>query len=483
MVVKEKDALDLVVEEKEKEKQEEELKKAKENIKSAYPKIISILKRYCDLDEKYYNIIALWIIGTWLHSNFRTYPYLFLNAMKGSGKTRTLKLIASLSRNGKVIVSVSEAVLFRTAKGRTICIDECERIASKDKQALRELLNVAYKHGLGVERAKKIKHLEGEDWKVERFDLFVPVAMANIYGIEDVLSDRCISFILEKSENPAITRLMEDFDTNQDILELNELLGVVGVVFLGDFKKNDIYNGTKLWNLYITRHYTLTTLTTQTTQTTPTKNLTKSEKESTIFDNLFSKIKDTTLNGRALELFFPLFIIAEFCSENILNETILTAEKIIQEKKVEDVLENRDISLIQFIAEHKPIDNFLTQKEILKEFKEYLDLEEEESKWTNTKWLGRALKRLGLIIEKRRLKKGREVRLNYEKAIKKIVAFKTYVKKAGVEEEAQDIFSYAKDTESEKLLNINKLDTEEQKDGAINIIEEKIIDDGKDGKN
>jgi len=89
-------------------------------------------KKKFDIEEQHYKIIALWIIGTYFHKQFATYPYLFFNAPKSSGKSRLLKLVASLSWNGRYLISISEAVLFRTASKRTFCIDEFERVGSKE---------------------------------------------------------------------------------------------------------------------------------------------------------------------------------------------------------------------------------------------------------------------------------------------------------------------------------------------------------------
>ena len=55
---------------------------------------------------------------------------------------------------------------------------------------------------------------------------------------------------------------------------------------------------------------------------------------------------------------------------------------------------------------------------------EYRDFLQTHEDWINTKWLGRALKRLGLIIEKRRVSNGVSVILNIVKAQKKIGMFK-----------------------------------------------------------
>jgi len=395
--------------------EEIEREEAKEKLKEVYFKIIKVLEKYIDMREEYYNLVALWIIGTYFHKDFQTYPYLFFNAMKGSGKTRTLKLIAALSHNGKVINSISEAVLFRTAKDRTFCIDELENIGKKEKATLRELLNSAYKKGISVERSYKIslkfekQAVSGvEKYKIESFDVYCPIAMANIWGMEDVLADRCIVIILEKSMKPWITRLIEDFDINKDIEEIKRTFSEVCAMKL--WKK--IYN-VSMWNdfiLYIYNYYNYTNCINFFSVTTCTNY------------TFFDKIAKTSLDSRALELFFPLFYLADLCGN--LKNTIEIAEKIAQDKKTEDIIENKDVSLIDFIASQQETADYVTIKDITDNFKEFLEVEEEDAKWLNRKWMGRALKRLNLIIDKRRLSRGVEVVLNYKKAKEKIKMFK-----------------------------------------------------------
>ena len=372
----------------------------KELIKDIYDRIIVILKKYCDLDEKNYNLVALWIIGTYLHDEFPTFPYLFFNAMKGSGKTRLLKLVSVLCKNGELMASMSESVLFRTAATSTILIDEFEHIASKDKSALRELLNAAYKKGMSVKRIKKVKNLSGEGYEVEKFKVYCPIAMANIWGMENVLEDRCITLIIEKSSNRDITRLIEIFDIDPDILKLNELFSVMSAVYRCD---SNIYIA---WNNYITtiRHHDIH----YTNDTNDT--------------NFFDKIRDTSLDGRHLELFFPLFMIAREC--DVLDKTIETAEKISKSKKGDDMVENKDVSLIEFISRQEESKEFILEKDLLKKFKAFLEEEDEDAKWTNSRWFGLALKRLNLIVQKRRINKGKEVILNYLKAKEKIKMFR-----------------------------------------------------------
>ena len=179
--------------------EDEEIEKAKEGFKAAYQRIISIMDYYIDIKLENKKIIALWILGTYLHDQFETYPYLFLNAMKGSGKTRTLKVISHLAAgsDGSVYNSLTEASIFRMPKHSTLCLDEFEQVGSREKQALREVLNSAYKRGGKVVRVKKVK-TNGEEKQVsESFEPFFPVAMANIWGMDETLGDRALTLILE----------------------------------------------------------------------------------------------------------------------------------------------------------------------------------------------------------------------------------------------------------------------------------------------
>jgi hypothetical protein len=390
--------------------------------KTLYYKIIDVLKKYCDLREDYYKLVALWIIGTYFHDSFPTYPYLYFNAMRGSGKSRIMQLISKISKNGKVLINMSEAVLFRTAQGRTLLIDEFEGVGSKDKAALRELLNAAYKKGNCVERAKKVKKNDKEEWDIESYNVYCPIAMANIWGMDNVLADRCITLILEKSARKNITRMIEDFDSDPDIIELCELFKEFSVGSVVYDAKNNVY---LQWNIHIfnQHHHTLPTLLTLPPQhTLPTLKLCL-EKVDTRYSGMFKKISDTTLDGRYLELFFPLFLLANEC--NILDEIIVISENIVREKKEEDITENRDVALIVMLSQMDEHENFVSLRSISEKFNEEEDTDKEHR--ISPEWIGRAFKRLNLILEKRRLGKGIEVKINFKKVKEKVIMFKVPV--------------------------------------------------------
>lgn len=405
---------------------EAELKRDfKMKMAECYDKIIELGKLYIDMPEEYYHVVASWIIGTYFHEHFPAYPYLFFNAMRGSGKTRILKFISSLGSkgDGSVQNNLTEAVVFRIPRGTTTCIDEVEQIGSKEKQTLRELLNSAYKKGMKVKRMRKVKIQGGSEQQVvETYEPFYPIAMANIWGMDEVLGDRSITLILEKSNNPLITMLFEDFDnpTFQKIKRTLEQFSVVCAVYIA---QNNVY---REWNNYIINKYTTTytTYTTNTTQTTPNAQ----EKEKMIqaldFDEVFLKISKLGITGRNLELLMPLLLTNYLISSEHFDKFLQIGAKIMEKKKSEEYAESKDVTLYDFVGTWlQETKEYKSIKSLTSEFRAFCGDTDQDDRWLNDRWVGRALTRLGLIIEKRRVSSGMEVILNNKKAQEKLKIF------------------------------------------------------------
>jgi hypothetical protein len=401
---------------------------AKENyppLSEVYENILSAIRKYCDLRDDYYNILALWVIGTYCHKFFSTFPFLFFNAMKGSGKTRLMKLLAALCLNGEVLASVSEAVLFRTAQYSTILIDEFEGIGKRDKNTIRELLNAAYKKGITVKRAYKKKSMTRDEIAIEKFDVYCPIAMCNITGMENVLADRCITLTIEKSDSPIITSRIERFETEKFVLSVKHYFSVVCVVSL---LKTSIE--IDHWNEYIDMFYNYINNTNNTNNTNSTNNtIDIKEINYNLSDKeieFFNKIKATEIDSRHLELFFPLFYLANLISPFILEETLVTAKKIVEERKGEDVIENRDICLLDFLSKMEATIDFIPITDLTNQFRMFMIGEQEdEETWITSRWIGWALRRLVLLIDKKRTSKGREVMVNFVKAKERMRMFRT----------------------------------------------------------
>lgn len=372
-----------------------------------YDNINFILKKYMDLSDSNYRLVTLWIIGTWLHERFETYPYLFLNAMKGSGKTRLLKIIKSFGMDGDMLNSMTEAVLFRTTG--TLCIDEFEGVTRQGKEGVRELLNSCYKKGTKIKRMTKRKVLGQDQQVVEEFEIYRPIAMANIWGMDDVLGDRCLQIILEKSSNKQKTRLVEFWE--------NDVIYVTTLNFLDSLRKCSLCSVVTIKNIYTEwNNYIYNCMYNYTNYNNNNNN-----NNNTNYIHLFNKIKDLDIDGRFLEIGLPLFLIASLINDEILDEVLKDFINIIKVKKEDNLTENSDISLYDFLSQEQENNNFQYVGELTKKFREFLQTNED---WLNDKWMGRAFKRLNLIIEKKRAGKGVLIKIDYKKANEKIRMFK-----------------------------------------------------------
>lgn len=342
------------------------------------------------IDDKPENIIiySLWTIGTIFHDQFITYPYLFLNAVKGSGKSRLLRLIATLG-NGTLTTGLTESVLFRT-KG-LLCLDECESLHTKEKLNQREIFNTAYKKGGSVVRMIKIKNKNKESFEPENFPTYRPIAMANIYGMENILGDRCLTCTLEKSFNENKTKIIEDFENDSKIIECKKTISTIKNKY--NFAEENLFQE---WNDFI-----------------------KHNKKSKNYD-IFVKIKNTEINGRNLELFFPLLMIALKINENVFNISLEIFNKKTKDKIIKDYYDNIDIRVYNFISEQ--IGGYYFLFDLLQNFKRDCDFNSEL--WITTRWFSNELNKLDLIMDKRLYQGRTQIKINIEKAKEKLLLFR-----------------------------------------------------------
>jgi len=379
---------------------EGEQEKGQNELYDAYMNVVEILRKYCDLNEEDYPIVATWIVGTYYHKQFHSFPYLFLNAMKGSGKTRTLKLITDLAYDGEILLQPTEAVLFRTTG--TLGIDEAEGIARKGMESLRELLNGCYKKGSKVKRMKQQKgESGGMEQVVEEFNIYRPLALANINGMEDVLGDRCINVVLERSNKQGIVKLAEIWKEEEIFIKTKKLMDKCSLCRCIDPGKVYVE-----WNNYILHTYILYTNYTNNIQ----------------YTELFKSLNLMDLNGREVELCLPLMFLAWHISPKVYEELHQSIKNYMGERKKDQFNESRDIMLIDMISQ-EPQEGFQQIKGIVNKFLQFTQ-EENEDREINPKWMGRALKRLKLIVEKKRLAGGVYVILDVTKAQEKIKQYK-----------------------------------------------------------
>lgn len=160
-------------------------------------------------DDNTFKVLALWIYGTYCYELFGQYPYLFLNGPKGSGKTVLDVCIDLLAFNPKMTVSITNAALFRSVsvEGGTLILDEMENLtnrkATMDNDLAAVLKGGYMRSGCAMRCDKDNGNLP------QMFDVFGPKVISNIFGLEDIIGDRCIQ-INTTSVKSDIRKRLED---------------------------------------------------------------------------------------------------------------------------------------------------------------------------------------------------------------------------------------------------------------------------------
>jgi len=73
-------------------------------------------------DEKLYDFLTLWNIGTYFFPLFNSYPYVYVGGIKDSGKTKLLTLCSCIAFNSIFSGNMSQAVLYRLIQDARCCL-------------------------------------------------------------------------------------------------------------------------------------------------------------------------------------------------------------------------------------------------------------------------------------------------------------------------------------------------------------------------
>lgn len=411
----------------------EDIKNMPQNIQELFNMMLSAMKDYIDIAENELKKIVCWAIASTIKDIFETFPILYVNAPMSSGKSRLLKVLNAMIPNSLLTTNLTEAVLFRVPQAHNLnalLIDEAENITNKEKGNLKELLNSCYKKGVTVLRMKKIENTQ--QYEAEEFIIFLPVALANITGLEGVVESRSISTILERSNNLEITRKMELFSFDYRFRCIKKYLEAFSV---GWENYNTVLNSQKtqqnastdksvgsVCRMGINNTYREVCLHFNSLMNTSyTHTYTTQHTQPTLIIN---KIKETDIGGRDLELWLPLFCVASFISEELLNEIVNIAIGDILIKKETTAVEDRDTTFLMFLylylEGHSINSEYYKVSDIREEFRFQEGIGKTEY-FPSSEWIGRALKRLKLLNHKRRVAKGIEVNINKNKIRERIL--------------------------------------------------------------
>jgi hypothetical protein len=354
-----------------------------------------VIDTYIDIEPQSKEMLVAWIMAAPYYESFFAFPYLYVNASKASGKTRLLKLIAALIPESIMVVSLSESALFRVGEvKKCMLIDEAERLHSKEKQNLMDLLNSGYKKG------GKILRVEGDKTKVVReFSAYYPKVLANIWGLDTVLESKCLNIVLQKTENQQIIHMPEMFELDTRIISINKY-----------FEASLVYVGCKLNSTVLKPLYdSYANLYININHTHPTSSYTNSE------DNDFVRgMYDVHVDGRNYELWLPLLATSYTVSKTSYTNLLEVAKAKISNKQDEDLTSDRDTSVAVELYDYLTTNGstHITPKLFAE------SLEDGMREWCNPEWLGRFFKRTGLLLGKTRKGHGYEYDMDMS-AVKK----------------------------------------------------------------
>lgn len=161
------------------------------------------LKRFVTFTTPHQAVaVALWVAHVYAIEAANTTPYLRLkSATPEAGKSTLLEVLYLLlgETRAELVANTSPAVLYRLLDESTVALlfDETDNtLARRKDDASRDLLgliNAGYRRGMTVMR------MEGSrTFKVRRFKVFGPKALAGINDLADTIESRCIPVVLRR---------------------------------------------------------------------------------------------------------------------------------------------------------------------------------------------------------------------------------------------------------------------------------------------
>ena len=201
--------------------------------------IRSVYEQYVEFArEDYYDVMPLFIMGSYLFRLFQAIGYIHFNGTAASGKSQNLRILDALGLNTVWASSMSAAALYRQLAGNPglVCIDEAEGFEGERGEELRRILNGGYLDGQKVRRVEKGKN---DNFVVAGFDSYGPKAIASINPLDYVIGSRCL--IVEMT--PAI-RPIPEFDKNDPRWQrLRDRLYLFAM-----YHSEDIFDLVQRWN-------------------------------------------------------------------------------------------------------------------------------------------------------------------------------------------------------------------------------------------
>lgn len=183
---------------------------------AVYNEVLKTLTRYVEFcREEDAAVISLYVMLTYLAHALDSVPYVKLEGVKGSGKTKTCSILSRLCFNSVFTSSLTSAAVTRCVDGTrgTLIADEMEGLSSNGQFS--QLLNSGYRRGATTIRASS----KG----LNVYSSYGAKILASIESLNPVLASRTLLITLSPAADQAKARTMVT-DVSDDWSRLRGML-------------------------------------------------------------------------------------------------------------------------------------------------------------------------------------------------------------------------------------------------------------------
>ena len=175
--------------------------------------------------EDVYKVLSLFCFATYYYTLFPEMPYFHIHGQKGSGKTVLDATLEMFCFNASRTISFTDAALFRKTaiEGGTLILDETENMTTRAKG--QESDRAAILKG-GYSKSNFVMRYNLDKGVVEEFEVYSPKVLSNIFGLEDILGDRCIPISTKRCDKGNGKKLKSPTSYySENMEEVKELTG------------------------------------------------------------------------------------------------------------------------------------------------------------------------------------------------------------------------------------------------------------------
>lgn len=175
-------------------------------------------------DPRTHEVVALDILSTYFLPCFEAKGRTFLEAEKGSGKTRQCTIYKLLAFNSVMSADITKSAFFRLMESTvaTLIIDDFDSIGEEQKTDVLQHYKTGYK-----DSSKSVRVGEGKIRKIESFRNYGHVIMNNTGGLDEISAERTIYLPILRSDKARLSKPLQE--SSQEWVALRDDLTLGGL--------------------------------------------------------------------------------------------------------------------------------------------------------------------------------------------------------------------------------------------------------------